>query len=93
MPAVLLVVVGLVPHAITVLALSVFVAECLRTKNYTRRSGMPLIGPLLITAGMSMMPFAIPVWIMAVPWVLEVGLALVAYVVQRITRSVARGAS
>jgi len=81
-----------VPLFISVMTLSTFVPECLRTRTCTGRSGLPLVGALLITAGLLLGPDKLPMWLPALPWMPELALGLFARLVQSTTRSTPRGA-
>lgn len=78
---------GLPVHLLTLWVAAVFLRECLRGGRFTRRSGVPLVGPALIDLGLWLLPSTLPWWLYLLPWALEAAVILASIAVQRATHA------
>lgn len=76
---------GLTFHVVTVGVAGAFIHQCLRKRTFKHMSGFPFIGPLLIDLGLYWSPADIPAWSYALPWAVEILVAVASIVVQRKT--------
>lgn len=81
---------GLIAHLQTLAVAFTFIRDCLVQGSFQRRTGMPLLGPLLISLGLGVCPLSFHTWALVVPWGLEGLAVLVAWVIQKATRAGAR---
>jgi hypothetical protein len=72
------IVIGLVPHLMTVYVTAFQIPQCMKKRETKFISSMPFIGPALICLGLSWAPSDIPFWSYLIPWALEIstGIAL-----------------
>lgn len=78
---------GLLVHLLTLWVAAVFMRDCLRSGRFTRRSGVPLVGPALIDLGLWLHPSPLPPWLYLLPWGLEVAASLLSMAIQRATHA------
>ena len=64
-----------------------FIRDCFRSGRFRRRSGLPFLGPVLLSLGLWAAPRPIPSWLCLLPWGLDGAALLIGAAVQRATGS------
>ena len=78
---------GLFFQIFTIVVAAVFIRDCLKTGRFKHVSGFPIVGPILICAGLKLAPSPIPTWLFLSPWGIEILVTVVAVVVQKATHA------
>lgn len=77
---------GLAVHLMTLWTTCTDVRDALRGSPPRRSSGVPIVGPLLITFGLWWCPYRVQAWVFLLPWGLEALALILALLVRRATK-------
>lgn len=78
---------GLIALLLNLSVAFTFIRDCLRTGRFKRRSGLPFLGPLLLSLGWWVSPIPARPWMFWLLWGLDLSALLASYVVLHATRS------